>query len=225
MSKASKNLSLVLLVFGMLSSSSSFAQEKRRHLWRMIADEVSRVLPSGSGNFSKDWELANQGKDEGLSAATSHVLSFSPTYIVASIVETALSPFFLTSEGMKGTSEESSKKSKEEEKKQENEEIERLKRENAELKLKQKELIEKLKSQAERLIDSYDPDSKVGQVEPELRLFLDHARQQILAKHSIVLLAFGVPMENVKIEANALEKVLTDYQLSQKFLTLNVETI
>lgn len=225
MTKVSKNLSLLMFVFGMLSSKESFAQEKRRHLWRMIADEVSRVLPSGSGSYSKDWELAKQGKDEGVSAATSHVLSFSPTYIIASIVETALSPFFLSSEGIHGTSEESSKKSKEEEKEEENEEIKRLKRENAELKIKQKELIDKLNNQAERFIESYDPNSKVGLVEPELKLFLQRARQQILARHSIVSLGLGTPIENVKIEAKALETVLTDFTLCQKFLSLNAEAI
>ena len=147
-------------------SVKSFSQDSKP-FWRKMGDEVSKILPSGQGDIGADFNfekypVENRGdRWGGPFAGTSHILCFSPTYLATALVETALSPVLLTTAKITEESEETTEKTGNRAVEEENE---RLKNEVKQLKKREAELLEKLKSQAEKFIESYNPNSKGGLV-------------------------------------------------------------
>jgi hypothetical protein len=217
--------SFVFVVF--LQSALSFAQEKtpkKRHLWEILGDAVSEILPHGTGSIRRD----NSGVDsDGVrqfdptgpgSAASTHMTTFGPTYLAAMIVETAASPFVLTGKHSVQSLEDSTRNSKHESQK---EEIDELKKEIERLKREQKILDDKLKSQAEEMIDSYEKPGKVGEVGPELNKYLKGTRLKIAASLAYLAHSYGLPADAANAFANKTLRRISDLDLAKEFLVLS----
>lgn len=220
--------SFVLVV--LLQSAISFAQETtptKKHLWEILGDAVSDILPHGTGSIRRD----NSGVgSDGVkrfdptspgSAASTHITTFGPTYLAALIVETAASPFILTGSHTVQSLEDSTRNSKHESQK---EEIDELKKEIERLKWEQKQLNEKLKSQAEEMIDSYGGSRKVGgSVPPELKKYFQSTREKLVQGIAFGALAMGATPSQAQVEAGRVVGKITDLDLAHNLLSFSFE--
>ena len=191
-------------------------------LWRRIGSQVSRILPSGRGSLVLDFDTKDGDAWRTPLAGTTHVVSFSPVYLATALVETALSPVWLltseVTEFSEGTTEKSGNKAVEEENR-------KLREENAELKRKEKELLEKLKNQAEKFIESYNPDTKIGVIEPELKIYFDKSKPRLLSLYSETLLALGAPRGEVFAQTILLKQQVNEINLAEYILMVGNRSI
>lgn len=215
------SLMVTVSLYGFDSWGQS-AGKDYRPLWRKIGSQVSKILPSGRGSLELDFDTEDGDAWRTPLAGTTHVVSFSPVYLATALVETALSPVWLLTNGMtefsEGTTEKSGNKAVEEENR-------KLREENAELKRKEKELLDKLKDQAEKFFDSYNPDTKIGIVGPELKKYFDESRPRLLALYSETLLALGAPRGEVAAQASLLNQQVNEINLAKYILMLGNRSI
>lgn len=182
----------ILLVSLVLGSPLVFAQEDK-WVWEKIGDEVSSILPMGYGLIRSDlkWNSRVVKKGDGtwddtnhhsqFWSISSHLSTFSPTYVAAAIIEAALIPMGWSFGKVEGSTEatlwitqDSSKKSYESENEELKKKIEESQRREAELK-------ERLKEKVENFLESYDANTKLGILDPEVRAYLDKVRHGISA--------------------------------------------
>ena len=201
------------LLFSGLGQTQVFAQEKNKWLWEKLGDEVSRVVPGGKDSLERDFENRNNP-----APATTHVVTMGPIYLALSLVQTA----FLPTSYPIDESQETTAASKVE---AENEEVKKLKRDNEELLKKQIELLEKLRNQAERFIDSYNPDTKIGMLEPELKKVLGEVRGNLLASFQAAALVSGADKKQAQTSSQQLNSKISDYDLANEFLRISEENI
>lgn len=201
---------LVYLGFG---QTQVFAQEKNKWLWEKLGDEVSRIVPGGKNSLERDFESRNNP-----APGTTHVVTMGPIYLALSLIQTA----FLPTTYPIDESQESTAASQVE---AENEEIKKLKRDNEELLKKQIELLEKLRNQAERFIESYNPDTKIGLLEPELKIYLGQVRNRILTSYKSLAHVSGASLGQSQLAARDLNTKIQDVDLAAHFLNQTEDSI
>ncbi len=202
-------------------SESLWAQD-RKWVWKKIGDEISNYLIQGNGNLRED--MHHPGV-----ASSTHLSTFSPTYVAATIIEAALIPFDWSYGQIKAgsvhlsqSSEASSKKSFEGENEDLKKELERAREREKELNKRIQELIN---DQAEKFIDTYSKELGQGELAPELKRYLDQTRSRIFMSSYNLALGFGYDAEEAKRAGRDLNSRIKNLDLVKGFLTRFGEAI
>lgn len=209
-------IAIALAVFGF----ESIAQEEK-WAWEKIGNEISKMLPTGEEfiRLDFDWKVCNSAeKTNRMIAGSSHISTFSPTYVAATIIEAALIPVGWSYGEIKGSSEGTANVSAESSKKNFEEDNRELRKELEESKKREQELRSRLNDQAEKFIESYDTDTKIGYLEPEFKKYLDETRNRILTAYFEISKMSGASPVVAKTASQNLSKRIYDIDLAVQFL-------
>ena len=205
-----------VLLLGFLSLEL-LAQEKK-WIWQQIGDEISEFLIGGDKDVKSDLRHLQP-------ASISHVSTFSPTYVAATLIQAALTPVSWSYGEVKGSTEATAKISAESSKKNFEEGNRELRKELEESKKREQELRSRLKDQAEKFIESYDPDTKVGVLEPEFKNYLGQVRSRILASYINLAYASGASLDEAQKATWKLDNKILDFDLAAHLLKQTEDSI